>query len=274
MIEAIEKRRRAGVLGWFSHQVKAYGAVTATRLLGRVALSRTGVMLANKFLPARVACPCCGWRGRKFFDYIEVGYTVRNAACPRCDSHPRHRYLYLWLSREFKLEDRSGVALVFAPERALAPLWERAARLQVSRVDIEGARGADILADIKDLPVESDSVDLVWCHHVLEHVDDDRAAIRELRRVLRPGSGELIISVPMSSGATTDEYGFPDPTQSGHWRVYGDDFVDRLAEGGLKARPVNFSLPAEDCRRYAFDPERFYICQKAESSASSAGAVR
>src|SRR5436305_13363541 len=125
------------------------------RLLGRVALSRSRVKLANKMLPVTVACPCCGWQGRRFFDYFEIGYTVANAACPQCDSHPRHRYLSLWLSQEFKLEDRSGVALIFAPEKALASFWAKAPRLKVLRVDIEEARETDILADIKYLPVES-----------------------------------------------------------------------------------------------------------------------
>ena len=256
------------MLGWFSQQLKEHGVVTATRLLGRVALSRSKVKLANKLLPARVTCPCCRWRGRKFHDYIEPGYTVRNAACPQCDSHPRHRYLSLWLSREFKLEDKSGVALVFAPERALAPFWEKATRLKVFRVDKEGARGIDILADIKDLPVESNSVDLVWCHHVLEHVDDDRAAMKELNRVLRPDSGELIVSVPMAPGTLTHEYGFPDPTQSGHWRMYGDDFEDRLAESGFTVQAINFSLTDEDYRRYAFNPEPFYMCKKMDAAGS------
>lgn len=234
----------------------------ATRLLWRVALSRTRVKLANRLLPAKLACPCCGWRGSKFYDYIEPGYTGLNAACPRCDSHPRHRYLSLWLSREFKLEDKSGVALVFAPEKALASLWAKAPRLKILRVDVEEARGIDILADIKNLPVESDSIDLVWCHHVLEHVDDDRAAISELHRILRPASGELIVSVPMECGTRTDEYGFPDPMQSGHWRMYGDDFEDRLAESGLAVLAINFNLTDEDYRRYSFNPERFYICKK------------
>lgn len=250
------------MLDWFSQQIKDHGVVKATRLLGRVALSRARVKLANKLFALKVACPCCGWRGNKFYDYIEIGYRLRNAACPQCDSHPRHRQLSLWLSREFKVEEKSGVALVFAPEKALSSFWEQASRLKVFRIDVEETRGIDILADIKNLPVASNSVDLIWCHHVLEHVDDDRTAMKELHRILLSGSGELIVSVPMATARATDEYGFPDPMQSGHWRMYGDDFEARLTESGLIVQAINFHLSEREYQHYAFTPERFYLCKK------------
>ncbi|HEV3468931.1 MAG TPA: methyltransferase domain-containing protein, partial [Pyrinomonadaceae bacterium] len=224
--------------------------------------------LANRLLPATRECPCCGWRGRRFLDYIEVGYAVRDAACPRCDSHPRHRAFYLWLRRDYPLAGRAGLALVFAPEKALAPLWEEARRLKVARVDIAAARGVDLRASLERLPFGSDSVDLIWCHHVLEHVERDREAIAELCRVLRPGTGELIVSVPMEPGTRTHEYGFADPRQSGHWRMYGDDFADRLAESGLTVEALAHDLSPQECRRYGIVPERFYICGKPAAAAA------
>ena len=254
------------MVGRFLRQVKIHGAVAAAKLFGMVAVSRTKVKLANILLPAKVACPCCGWQGRRFNDYIEVGYRIINATCPRCASHSRHRFLFLWASRELKIEGKSGLALVFAPERALAPLWSNAPRLKVCRVDVEVTRGVDLLVDIQALPLTSNSVDLIWCHHVLEHVENDRAAIKELRRVLRPATGELVVSVPMGAGAVTDEYGFAAPTLSGHWRLYGDDFMGRLAEGGLSARPLDFDVSAEERRRYVIEPKRTYICRKVDAS--------
>jgi SAM-dependent methyltransferase len=252
------------MLGWFSQQIREHGMLPATRLAARVALSRSKSKLANKLLPVKVACPCCGWQGRQFCDYHEIGYTMRNAACPQCESLPRHRYLSFWLTQEFKLKNKTGVALMFAPEKAFASFWARAPRLSVYRIDRETARGIDTLADMKYLPIGSNSIDLIWCHHVLEHIDDDLAAIRELHRVLRPRSGELVVSVPMVPAATTDEYGFPDPMYSGHWRLYGEDFETRLTDSGLTVQAVDFSLPDEDYRRYGFNPEPFYIGKKME----------
>jgi SAM-dependent methyltransferase len=248
----------------FFKLARVHGAIRATTLLGRIAVSRAKVRLANKLLPARVACPCCGWRGRRFNDYIQIGHRVDNAACPQCSSYSRHRHLFLWASREFRLGDRSGLALVFAPEKASDRLWSDAPRINVCRVDLEAGRDVDLLADIRALPFATGSVDLIWCHHVLEHVEDDRAAIRELGRVLRPATGELIVSVPMGAGAATDEYGFPDPALSGHWRLYGFDFVERLAEGGLLVSPIDFKVSAEERRLYAIEPKPCYVCRKSE----------
>jgi SAM-dependent methyltransferase len=250
------------MFGWFSQQVNDHGIILATRFAGRVVVSRSKTKLVNKLLPAKVTCPCCGWQGREFYDYHEIGYSIRKVWCPQCDSLPRHRYLSFWLAREFKLQNKSGVALVFAPEKALASLWTATSALKVYRIDRETQRGIDTQADIKALPIRSNSIDLIWCHHVLEHIDDDALAIRELRRILRPGSGELVVSVPMSSAKTTVEYGFPDPMDSGHWRSYGEDFQTRLADGGLTVEAVDFALPDEDYRRYGFKPERFYVARK------------
>ena len=251
------------MFGWYRSQIKEFGMVDATALLWRAGWSRTNVRLANKLLPEKIECPCCGWKGRRFHDYLEVGFTVPQSVCPECDSHARHRLLFLWLEREYPLQDKSGVALVFAPEKALSPVWELASRLQIYTVDLEAARKPSLRADMRQLPMTADSVDLIWCHHVLEHIEDDRAAMRELFRILRPSSGQLIVSVPMEPGTMTREYGFANSREAGHWRMYGDDFADRLMESGFSGvQPVDYCPSADDCARYGINPERFYICTK------------
>jgi len=255
------------MFGWYRSQIKEYGVVDATSLLWRVGWSRTNVNLANKVLPAKIECPCCGWRGRRFHDYMEVGFTVPKAVCPQCESHARQRLLFLWLTREYRLRDKRGVALVFAPEKALAPVWEKTTSLRIYDVDLRAARKPDLQADMLQLPIAADSVDLIWCHHVLEHIEDDCAAMSQLSRILRPSTGELIVSVPMEIGTMTREYGFANPREAGHWRMYGDDFADRLAENGFSAvQRVDFSPSRTDCARYGINPEPFYICTKTATS--------
>jgi ubiquinone/menaquinone biosynthesis C-methylase UbiE len=55
---------------------------------------------------------------------------------------------------------------------------------------------ADMRFDVQDIPIEDNTYDTIFCNHVLEHVDDDKQAIRELRRILKPG-GLAIMQVPL-----------------------------------------------------------------------------
>ena len=59
----------------------------------------------------------------------------------------------------------------------------------------EKGLGAVRLGDVRSLQLPDRRFDLVLATDVIEHVDDEMAAIRELRRVLRPG-GYLLLTVP------------------------------------------------------------------------------
>ena len=256
------------MLSWFRSQVKVHGMVPATRLLIRVVRYRIPVELRNRLLPAKLECPCCGWKGRRFLDYIELGYRIPNAACPICDSHSRHRALYLWLKNEFKIEAKSGRALIFAPERALAPLWRTARNLHAVHVDIEATRGVDLLANIMQLPFANESVELIWCHHVLEQVEDDRVALSELYRALTRTTGELLVSVGFTGRETTQEFGYANKVMSGNQRLYGSDFKKRLEDAGFLVETKTYGLSTEECARYAVYPENFYQCTRSNSGST------
>lgn len=99
--------------------------------------------------------------------------------------------------------------------------------------------------DLTALELPEADRDLVIAYHVLEHIPDDSAAMREIARVLRP-AGTALIEVPLASGET-DERFIDGPVdervrhygQSDHVRLYGRrDFVRRLEESGLVARAV------------------------------------
>lgn len=73
-----------------------------------------------------------------------------------------------------------------------------------------GARSPNILNAAGELlPLPSDGFDLVLSHEVLEHVQDDAQAVREMVRVLRPG-GRIMLFVP--------NRGYPFETHGIYWR--------------------------------------------------------
>lgn len=175
-------------------------------------------------------CPICGHEG--MFSPVRHKPEIW---CPQCDSRPRHRLLKLWMDREMLLPPGAAV-LHFAAEP-----WVR---------DWFVERGAHyVTADINDLyemqlDIEAiDQPDASWdmaiANHVLEHVDD-RRALAELFRILRPG-GQAVITVPMIEGwdetyedDRLDEAGrrlrYGDPT---HRRFYGRDVRDRIRDAGF-----------------------------------------
>lgn len=248
---------------WYKNQIAQYGFASATKLFFRAYGSRAITIIANKTLPPKFACPCCGWRGRRFAKYI--GYENQTAVteCPRCNSHARHRAFYLWLKNDFQLGEKSGTALICAPEKALEPLWRSTPRLRLIKSDIEPSRQVDVLADLQQIPFEDNSFDVIWCHHIIEQIKDDHAAIRELRRVLRSQTGRLVISSGMIEAAETLEYGFSNPEIYGNWRAYGQDYPQRLAQNGLTVQAVEYRFTASDCLLYGINSsEKVYLCSK------------
>ena len=208
-------------------------------------------------------CPCCGGRFRRMSRRRVSGW---GGICPRCRSHPRHRAIALLLARG----DLPGRRLLhFAPEPLLDPVFARLP--EVERVTADLHAPADLRLDISDMDLPAASFDLVLCSHVLEHVPDDRAAMRELRRVLAEG-GRALVLVPYRPQAATYE----DPTitspldrmvafgQQDHVRIYGNDLPDRLRDAGFEVddRTAAELFDAETVERAELDPgEHLFLCR-------------
>lgn len=75
--------------------------------------------------------------------------------------------------------------------------------------------------------------DWVICNHVLEHVQDDAKAVQELLRITKD-SGVWQFAIPSPIGvAKTKDWGFPDAKLHGHYRIYGEDFMETRFAGIL-----------------------------------------
>ena len=63
-----------------------------------------------------------------------------------------------------------------------------------------------------DINAPNNYFDVIYCSHVLEHVDDDRKAINELYRILKHG-GWAAIMVPITAPSTIEDPTMIDPTE-------------------------------------------------------------
>jgi SAM-dependent methyltransferase len=101
---------------------------------------------------------------------------------------------------------------------------------------------ADFQWDVMNIPQPDESFDVIYCSHVLEHVTDDRQAIREFYRLLKK-SGWAVLNVPVTAARTFEDPQVTDPKererlfgQDDHVRSYGPDYVDRLRDVGFNVR--------------------------------------
>lgn len=184
-----------------------------------------------------------------------------NALCPNCLSLERHRLLWLYLNDRTNFFTTQLDVLHIAPEDCFIKRFAKIHGERYITADIESPL-ARVKMDIQAMPFAENSFDVVLCNHVLEHVADDLAALREIRRVLKPG-GFAILQVPFFS--PVPDITFEDATvtdkrererlfgQADHVRRYGKDYPGRIQQAGLNVTEDLFAaqLSEEASKKFA-----------------------
>ena len=166
-------------------------------------------------------CNLCKQNSSYFLHTSNEKRVLYNSVCPNCSSRKRHRGLYE-IYKNILADLNSPKILHFAPEPVFYKLFQS---FEYLTADLD-LKDVDLHLDIQNIDYKSNSFDLILCNHVLEHVLDDKKALKELYRLLKP-SGITIITVPGDWGRDkTIEYEFPDG--NGHYRDYGLNFIDLL----------------------------------------------
>ena len=212
--------------------------------------------------------------GKSFRTFLPYGYGHQrnNVLSPSTLSLERHRLLWLYLQNETDFFTKELKVLHFAPEQAFYKRFRKQKNLQYTTTDLESPL-ADVKADICNLPFEDNSFDFILCNHVLEHIPDDKKAMQELYRILKPG-GIGIFQIPQDLNR---EFTFEDNSivdkaerarifgQYDHVRVYGRDYFDKLRAIGFKVDEVDYTkkLSANLIEKYCLAPgEIIPVCYK------------
>lgn len=265
-------KRIINLIKFLSWRYRTYGFHSAIIAL-RSRILNLYVRLANKLFPYKVVCPCCGWRGRKFF-YLDCGwFIVKEVECPSCRAHERHRLLRLLFERTppnfLRERDKNLTILYFAPEPHFLKLLQNQGNINIIFTDysptaIGNVASPKFVGDIHTLPLKDNFFDAIICIHVLEHVRNDRLALQELSRVLKP-DGELLLMVPfMMDQSETIEYGEPRPDIFDHVRGYSPlDFKDRLQIFEFDEIKRESILSPEEILKYKIpESQIIYLCRK------------
>ena len=217
-------------------------------------------------------CPICGSRYRRFMPY---GYVIsrEDALCPHCLSLERHRMIWLWLKESSNLFEGYPRLLHIAPEVSLMRHFKRHYRDNKNYItaDLESPL-ADIHFDVQSIPMEDESVDVVICNHLLEHVEDDRRAMAELYRILKRGGwGIMLVPEDRALTATFEDDTITDAEertrifgQYDHRRIYGRDYDKRLKTAGFRVERIVYSehLSSEQRQRYAIGSDDLVVVYK------------
>ncbi|MDR2086246.1 MAG: class I SAM-dependent methyltransferase [Dysgonamonadaceae bacterium] len=202
-------------------------------------------------------CNCCGKSFRKFKPKGTALTKRENAECPYCGSLERVRNLLFYIENETGLLTGKFRLLHFAPEWCLLPVFKKAANLDYITADINPDL-ADHVVDIMDIPFEDESFDYIICFHVLGHVPDEKKAIEEMYRVLKPEGTALIATIIDLNNPHTFETDDADTPQKRLYyysepdllRLHGTDFDQRLTQGGFKVEMIDYpSVLGEEIKR-------------------------
>jgi SAM-dependent methyltransferase len=243
---------------------------------------------ATVYAGDRFECPFCSRRFRRMIPrglkhgvltekHVVGGGWRRDAFCPGCSSYDRERLVYLYLKHCTDAFTRPGRVLHVAPERILEKIFRAVPGIDYLTGDLF-SEVVDVKLDVTNIQFADNSLDLVLCNHVLEHVPDDGQAMREILRVLKPG-GLAVLQTPISLvlEATDEELGYLTREdrirrfgQEDHCRIYAQDYPDRLRRAGFKVevfdwttQPADFGGPQN---RYALNPEEaLFACRKPAS---------
>lgn len=225
----------------------------------------------------KVSCPCC--KGN-FSSLVVIGYDKRPAQCPRCRSNERDRTLWLFLERTPGFIFPGIKLLHVAPEEIFYKRFSKDPDIKYTPGDkfinmYEGSYGKDtIYLDITDMPqIPDNTYDLVLCSHVIGCIPDDSLAIREMRRVLKPG-GKAIIQVPVNEEleVTHEDLNITDPAERirifgdpNYVRYYGRDYRQKLEAQGFKTAfvPLSSFASDEEIKKYGLvKQDDIQLCSK------------
>lgn len=205
-------------------------------------------------------CPVCDSRQTAFlplpkffletalrygFEHLENAEMLSLHAykCPDCGASDRERLYALWIDQQIKKNffPRCARVIHFAPEAALSGKLKELNQFDYKTADLLRS-DVDFKVDIMDMPFDDGYFDFFLCSHVLEHVENDDRAIKELYRITKPGGCGILVA-PIITGLkkTLEDPSVTD--EAGRWRFYGqddhvrlyahDDYVKRIRSHGF-----------------------------------------
>lgn len=174
-----------------------------------------------------------------------VGSDADNYECPWCGCNDRERHLLLFI-KALQLESRFESTRIahFAPEKSIRTFIQTQLPDTYIAIDLTAERPVDMQTNLESIAIASETMDVVIANHILEHIYDLNAGLRELNRILKRG-GLAILQTPYSErlhetfcdpGIISDRARLHAYGQEDHVRLFGRDIISVICASGFKSR--------------------------------------
>lgn len=215
--------------------------------------------LARFYKGSTYHCNLCGFNMRSF---IITNNNLR--ICPNCGGLSRTRRLWEIL----KPEINHKTVLHFSPNEALVTKIKETKFKSYITSDYDGEFKADKSFNIERIEEIDNSYDIIICYHILEHVENDKKAMKELYRILKP-NGKVYIQTPFKEGDIYENSNMTSKLdrlkhfgQEDHVRIYSiDGILKRLESVGFKTKTLKYN-EAKDNRIGLDEHEHVIIATK------------
>ena len=206
-------------------------------------------------------CTVCEKKLRSF-----IQKQNKDTICPFCGSLSRTRRLWSLLKEKNSIK---GNVLHFSPSRSIYRNLKKTAAINYYSSDFENEFLADYNYDITQINQKSETFDTIVCYHILEHIENDKDAMHELFRVLKP-NGVIYIQTPFKDGDIYEDYSIVSPKereehfgQNDHVRIYSaEGLKKRLESAGFNVAITSFNNLESDIYNGFKSPETVLIATK------------
>jgi len=195
--------------------------------------------LLERFSRHQVTCSLCNWTGLAFRGISFGGWKALNQLCPKCNSYPRHRSLAQMIYKQ-GWNSIQGKILDIGAGASLQTVFTQDTQIYL-KADIQKDPDVTQVFDIQFIPYSNQSMNMVVCLHVLDHVPNDIAAVREIVRILKP-KGICILQgrIDPNQKITVDYFPKHSPHHPLQYRDYGKDFEQRFNSAHIRLEPLTY----------------------------------
>lgn len=212
-----------------------------------IKLGKCSCSFSKKLFDAKLTtlCPVCVTNSVRFlplsdfyrenaqqYGYIHFGKAEMTAletySCANCGASDRERLYTLWIEQQIQkgFLSKSSRVIHFAPESVLSAKLKSLNDFDYKTADLM-MEHVDYKVDLLNMPFDDASFDFFICSHVLEHVESDDQAIKELFRITKKGGcGILMAPIIVGLEKTLEDPSIKD--EAGRWKHFGQDDHVRL----------------------------------------------